>query len=333
MNEYDVYGIGNALVDTEFQVSDGFLAEQSITKGHMTLIDLEEKNRLVQLLSSQQKPVKHSSGGSAGNTVAAVAQFGDRAYYSCMVGRDQLGDMFLADMDRIGVTTSQELVQNDGPTGQCLVMITPDAERTMTSYLGITDTISAAQLVPASIKKSRFLYMEGYLVGSDTGFETLKQAQAIAMDAGVRVVMTLSDPSMATFFRDRFAELIRRGVDLLFCNAEEAMILSAADDVQAAARALRGQTAGFAITLGAEGALVWDGKEESLVPAPFCEPVDTNGAGDMFAGAFLYALNRQETYAGAALFANLAASRLVCRFGPRLPEAEYQEILGESHLA
>ena len=332
MSIYDVYGVGNALIDTEFEVSDDFLAEQGIAKGRMTLVDQKEKERLLRLLNENHEPRKHSSGGSAGNSMAAIGQFGDRAFYACKVAGDHLGDMYLSEMEHIGVATGPAAKELDQGTGQCLVMITPDAERTLASYLGITESISEEQLEPSALRNSQILYIEGYLVSSDTGYEVARKAQAIAKAAGVKVALTLSDPAMATGFQERFLALISGGADILFCNGEESMLLTGKDSVTSAASVLRDQVASFAITLGKKGALVWDGTQESLVSVPPCDPVDTNGAGDMFAGAFLYALNHKESYASAAKFANLAASRLVCSFGPRLSKADHLDLLERSHL-
>ena len=184
-----------------------------------------------------------------------------------------------------------------------------------------------------ALRNSRFFYIEGYLMSSDTGFRAARAAQAAAKAAGVRVALTLSDPTMATHFQERFAELIQAGVDLLFCNIEEAMIITGTRQLNSAASALQKRVASFAITLGAEGALVWDGERQDQSPSPPCKPVDTNGAGDMFAGSFLFALNRGQGYAGAAQFANLAASRLVCSFGPRLTAEDHRQILAASQLA
>ncbi|MFM8347002.1 MAG: adenosine kinase [Bacteroidota bacterium] len=325
---YDVYGVGNALVDIVTEVDAAFFQRNGVEKGVMTLVDDKRQEQLMGVIDMQRS--KMSCGGSAGNTVIAVNQFGGKAFYSCLVAQDELGKFFLMDLARNGVDTAISHEQcPQGHTGRCLVMTSPDADRTMNTFLGISSLLTPAQLDAEAIRKSSYIYLEGYLVASPHGVDTMLEARRVAERAGTKVSITLSDPNMVKFFGERFTEVIGASVDLLFCNEEEAMMVTKTSDVESAARQLRGLAKRFAITLGANGALVYDG-EVSIRIAPFStKAVDTNGAGDMFAGAFLYAITHGKTYAEAGKMASLASSRVVEQWGPRLQPDQAVKVLAD----
>lgn len=329
MKTYDVYGIGNALVDTEYEVDDHFLEVAKLPKGMMTLIEADDRRRLIKLLEEEHEHevIKQAGGGSAANTIVAIAQLGGKTFYSCKVASDETGDFFMHDLKQAGVHTNLDDGRQTGITGKCISMVTPDAERTMTTHLGITQDLSPAELNPDALADSRYLYIEGYLVSSPSGFEAAKAAQDIARSAGVIVSLTLSDPAMVENFNGAFDELASRGLDLVFCNEDEAKLWTGANTRDEAIARLRSLAPGVAMTCGKEGALVHDGTETRLVPGVPTKAVDTTGAGDMFAGAFLYAINNGSSYAEAAAFANHAASVLVSSFGARLPIEIVQEKL------
>lgn len=321
METFDVYGIGNALVDTEYEVDDEFLEIAKLPKGMMTLIEAEDRTRLIKLLEDEHEHqvIKQAGGGSAANTIVAIAQLGGKTFYSCKVAADETGDFFMADLKDAGVKTNLDEGREAGHTGKCISMVTPDAERTMTTHLGITSDLSTSEINPEALANSKMLYIEGYLVTSPTGFEAAKQAQDIARSSGTMVSMTLSDPAMVENFKSAFDELASRGVDLIFCNEDEAMLWTGADNRENAMERLKDLAPYVAMTCGKEGAMVHDGQKTSLVPGVPTKAVDTTGAGDMFAGAFLWAIGNGKTYEEAAAFANLAASVLVSSFGARLP--------------
>jgi len=325
---YDVYGVGNALVDIVTEVDAGFFQANGVEKGVMTLVDDKRQEHLMGVIDMQRS--KMSCGGSAGNTVIAVNQFGGKSFYSCLVAQDELGKFFLMDLARNGVDTSITHEQcPEGRTGRCLVMTSPDADRTMNTFLGISSLLAPAQLDADAIRRSAYIYLEGYLVASPHGVETMLEARRVAERAGTKVSITLSDPNMVKFFGDRFTEVIGASVDLLFCNEEEAMMVTKTSDVESAARQLRGLSKRFAITLGANGALVYDG-EVSIRIEPFrTKAVDTNGAGDMFAGAFLYGITHGKSYAEAGKLASLASSRVVEQWGPRLQPDQSRKVLSD----
>lgn len=320
MKTYDVYGIGNALVDTEYEVDDEFLKIADLPKGMMTLIEAEDRVRLIKLLEEEHEHqvIKQAGGGSAANTIVAVSQFGGKTFYSCKVASDETGDFFMKDLKEAGVETNLDSGRQNGITGKCISMVTPDAERTMTTHLGITQDLSTNELNADALSASRYLYIEGYLVTSPTGFEAAKAAQDIARAAGGIVSLTLSDPAMVENFKESFDELASRGVDLVFCNEDEARLWTGETDRDVAMTRLKSMCPYVVMTCGKEGALVHDGKITTLVPGVPAKAVDTTGAGDIFAGAFLYAISTGKSYEEAASFANLSASVLVSSFGARL---------------
>ena len=206
-------------------------------------------------------------------------------------------------------------------------MVTPDADRTMNTYLGVTVNLSEAEVVADAIKKSSYVYMEGYLVASDSGRAAAVKAASIARQSGVPTVLTLSDPNMVNFFRDGLLEMAGNDLDLLFCNEDEATLMTETDSVEAAAEALKKLARRFAITTGADGSIAYDGERFHKLPADKVEVIDTNGAGDMYAGAFIYGLTHDMSFEDSARLANKAASQVVSHFGPRLPAEQTRALL------
>lgn len=315
--KYDVYAIGNALVDMEYEVHDEFFNKHKIDKGLMTLVDEDRQNYLLDALGTA--PKKQQCGGSAANTAIASAQFGASSFYSCKVAKDPIGNFYFQDLQDNGVDSNlQHQDREEGITGKCLVLITPDAERTMNTFLGITSTISKSQVDPDAIRNSKYLYMEGYLVASVTGREAAIQARRIAEAAGVKTALTFSDVNMVKFFRDGLKEMVGDGIDLLFCNESEACAFTDTEDTMAAREILKSIAKTFVITLGEKGALIFDGKEFINVEPYPVKAIDTNGAGDMYAGAFLYAITHNHDFKSAGKLASMASSKVVSQFGPRL---------------
>lgn len=326
--KYNVYGIGNALVDMEFEVTDGFLNKHNVSKGMMTLVDEDTQFRLIKDINQAETTQK--PGGSAANTISAVSQFGGKAFYSCKVAADKFGDAYLEDMNEAGITTNFDRQDREnGITGKCLVMITDDAERTMNTFLGITSTLSTKEVDERAIENSEYVYIEGYLVTSDTGFESMKLTKKIAEDSGVKVALTLSDPSVVKGFKERFKEVVGASVDLLFCNEEEAKMFTGKDDLMVAREALKQEAKKFVITQGKNGAMIFDGDTFIDIEPYAVKAIDSNGAGDMYAGAFLYGITHGLGYAGAGKLASLAGSKVVSQYGPRLKWHQSQEILNE----
>ncbi|MFZ1389036.1 MAG: adenosine kinase [Thiolinea sp.] len=327
--KYDVYGIGNALVDKEFEVTDAFLAAQGIEKGLMTLIDEERHNHLLASLKQSFGLKKRAGGGSAANSMVAVSQFGGKTFYACKVANDEFGEFYMNDLQAAGVDTRLDQVRcsSEGKTGKCMVMVTPDAERTMNTYLGITSDFSAAELHYDELKQSKYLYVEGYLVTSDTSRAAVLEARKVAKQHGVKMAMTFSDPSMATYFKTGLVEILGEGVDVLFCNEEEAQAFTGQTNLKDAIQALKPLTQKLVITLGSDGALVVNADNEVKIAAQAVKPLDTNGAGDMFAGAFLYGLTQGMTDAQAGALASKAAAQIIQVYGARLDKQVHQALL------
>ncbi|MEC7755046.1 adenosine kinase [Roseivirga sp. UBA1976] len=324
--KYDVYGLGNALVDLEFQVNDQFLYDHKVKKGLMTLVDEATQFRLINAIN--QNDLVRKSGGSAANSVIAVSQFGGSSFYSCKVSNDEYGDFYLKDMNDAGVDTNLDgKPRDEGVTGKCLVMITPDAERTMNTFLGATTNLSVKEVDERAIKDSKYIYLEGYLTPSNSGVEAMKLAKKIAEENGVKTSLTLSDPSIVQAFRAQFEDVIGPSVDMLFCNEDEAMTFTGKDNLQEAREALKKEARQFAITMGKNGAMIFDGDTFIDIEPYAVKAVDTNGAGDMFAGAFLYGITNGMTMAAAGKLASLASSKVVSQFGPRLKTHEVQRLL------
>ncbi|MBP7229661.1 MAG: adenosine kinase [Moraxellaceae bacterium] len=329
MSHFDVYAIGNALVDTEYRVTDDFLSRQGIAKGMMTLIDEPQQQKLLSALDSEFGMEKRASGGSAANTIIALAAFGGQSFYSCKVASDGTGDFYVHDLHAAGVSSNLKADRDTGTTGTCVVMVTPDAERTMHTYLGITADVSVQELQPEALAASSWLYIEGYLVSSDSARAAVKEARQIARANGTPIAMTFSDPAMVRFFKPGLAEMLDDGVDLLFCNEEEACLWADALTVGHALDSLKQVARQVVITRGKAGALVWDGEKGITIAPNPATPLDTNGAGDMFAGAYLFGLTRGWSPERAGALASKAAAAVVGQFGPRLPLDAHAALLRE----
>jgi len=328
---YHIYGIGAALVDTEIDVSDQDLAQLEITKGHMTLVDAEKQQAIMAYLAEHSIHSRRS-GGSAANSVIAASYFGAKTFYSCKVANDDNGNFYHRDMQAAGVACNGIEPSNSGETGKCLVLITPDAERTMLTHLGISETLCSQTLDIAAIKQAQYAYIEGYLVTSPTGRAAAIQLRETAEQHGVKTALSLSDPGMVEFFGDGLREMIGGGVDLLFCNEDEARGFTACSNTAEAAEALKKISKTFAITCGARGALVFDGEQLHTIAPHAVKAIDSNGAGDMFAGAFLYAITHGYAWPEAGKLASRAAAEVVSNYGPRLVAEKhaqiFQEVLG-----
>ena len=326
MSQYNVYGLGNALVDYEYKVSPEWLAEVGIDKGVMTLMDEEQQAKVIAAINSAA--IKRASGGSGANSIIALSQMGGKAYYTCKVAADEDGQFYAKDMHDCGVSTNIA-PQDQGITGKCLVLVTDDADRTMCTFLGITGELAANELDLDALKNSEYLYLEGYLVTSDSAREAAVTARKAAEQAGVKTAISLADPNMVAFFKEGLQAMIGEGVDLLFANEDEAIGMTGTETAEQAAEELKKIAKTFAITRGAQGSLVFDGEQLIEIEPVATTAVDTLGAGDMYAGAFLYALTQGKSYEEAGNLASLASSRMVAKFGPRFETAETLAILEE----
>ena len=317
MSHYDLYAIGNALVDSEYEVTDALLQKMGISKRHMTLIDTPRRAELLNHVSHLQP--RQTGGGSAGNTVVALAQLGGKAFYSCKVAHDNLGDFYVKDLQAQGVDTNLTHSRaSEGQTGSCMVLVTPDAERSMCTFLGVSAELDDAALHAQDIAKSKIYYMEGYLAASPTGLNAALKGRQIAREAGVALALTLSDVSMIQFCKAGLDAMLGDGVDYLFCNQEEAQVWCGTEDLETVRSALKKLAKTVCFTRGPEGSEVLTADQSWHVPAEKVKAIDTNGAGDMFAGAFLYAITRGYAPNLAAALGNQAAATVVSQHGNRL---------------
>jgi sugar/nucleoside kinase (ribokinase family) len=255
----------------------------------------------------------------------AASSLGAKTFFSGKVADDSDGQLYIDDLKDAGVAF-HGAGQESGITGKCLVMVTDDAERTMNTFLGASEALSAREIDQAALVDSEWFYVEGYLVTDEARTLATKVAVEAAKANNVNVAISLSDPFVVAVFGDALREVIGGGVDLIFCNKDEAMAFTGTKSLEAAAEALKQYTKTFAITDGANGAITFDGHTMNQSKGVEATAIDTNGAGDMFAGAFLYAITSGQSYAWAAGLANDCAARVVAQFGPRLEASEFNVI-------
>lgn len=329
MKKYHVIGLGNALVDQEYKVTDEFLAAQSLEKSIMTLLDEGQQDELLTQLHKEFSLEKRAGGGSAANSLVALSQFGGRAFYCCKVANDEAGAFYQHDLESAGVATHLQQQDNDGLTGKCVVMVTPDAERTMCTHLGITIDFSEQELELDTIGESEYLYIEGYLATSEIARKAVQTARDTAKSCGTKIALTFSDSSMVKYFKEGLQEFLEPGVDLLFCNEDEAIEYTGEADFDSAMAALLQRAKEVVITRGPAGAVIGQQDQRVQVPGFKVKAIDTNGAGDMFAGAYMYGITQGLSSAQAGTLASRSAAEVVSNYGPRLEPQTQQSILEE----
>lgn len=323
----DLYGIGNALVDTDVEVGDDFLANENLAKGQMTLVDSAQMFDLVEKL--KHLPMNRASGGSAANTIFAAQAFGLSTAYTCRLADDENGHHFDQEMRAAGIQIAalSEPTKDGRRSGQCLVMVTPDGQRTMCTDLGVSSELEPSQVNAALLTTTKFLYIEGYLAASPHSVATAVNGCQIAKSADKKIALTLSDVSMVSFFREGLTAILGDGIDTLFCNAEEALAWANTDRLDVAITELSDVAKEVYVTLGAQGARVLSDSGTKDVAGDPHQPLDTNGAGDMFSGACLAARLQGALPENAARFANHAAAQVIMQFGARLPRVEDYQAL------
>lgn len=325
MSKIHVYGIGNALVDLEFEVAESILHELAIDKGLMTLIEEDRHHELLDKLSGIKS--NPCGGGSAANTITAAAQLGSNAFYSCKVADDETGRYYIDDLSANGVQTNLSSSPLDtGHTGKCIVLITPDAQRSMNTFLGVTQQISVAELDESALASSRYVYIEGYLVPETNARAAAVKARELAEANNVKTSLTLSDANMVNFFKDGLLEIIGDRMDLVFSNEDEAKLMFDTDDINDCVAGMKTIARQFAITQGPRGALVFDGEKLYDIQAQKVTAVDTNGAGDIYAGTFLHALTHGLPFDRCAEMAGFAATALIQQMGARLTLEQMQNV-------
>ncbi len=322
---FDVYAIGHALVDIQARVSDEILAETGFTKGIMTLVDDATQKKVLAALCDL--PINRCAGGSAGNTIMGIADFGGKAAYAGKVGNDALGEFCVADMRKIGVT--MDVPKAEASTGTSVILITSDAQRTMLTHLGVSSSLGPDDVDAALIGQSQYVYIEGYLFTGESTKAAAYRTIELAKKQGVKVAFTVSDPFLVSLFLDEFWELIKGPVDLLFCNLEEARSLTGKTDAIDCAHEIHKHAANVALTLGGDGSLLMhDGTTTPIEPA-HVKAIDTTGAGDMYAAGLLWGITNGLSWKQAGHIASHAAARIVGQLGARLQERFTPQDLAE----
>lgn len=312
--EWDVCGIGNALVDIVASIDDALLARLGLVKGAMELVDLERSEQL----SRSCRPESSCSGGSAANTMAVLAALGGRAAYLGKVHDDELGRLFVEDMRRSGVEVLLEPAGACPATGRCLVLISADAERTMQTYLGASTTLEPGDIPAERLGRCRILYLEGYLYDPEPARRAMLRAARLVRSAGRRVSLSLSDSFCVERHLEEFRRLVNDEMDVVFGNEHEVRALAGSADLDRALEAAGAMCPLVVATLGAEGtALVIDGRVERVPAHPVERVVDTTGAGDSFAAGFLYGLSRGWPPRRCAELGGVVAAEIISQVGAR----------------
>ncbi|MEZ0226562.1 MAG: adenosine kinase [Alphaproteobacteria bacterium] len=321
----DLVGIGNAIVDVLSKTADEFLAANKLHKGTMTLIEADQ----AEILYAKMGPGLEVSGGSAANTVAAFASMSGKAGYIGKVANDQLGNVFRHDIRATGVAFDTAALQDGPPTARCLILITPDAQRTMCTFLGASVWIAPSDLNEEMVKNAKVTYLEGYLFDRPRAKQTFRKASEIARAGGGKVSLSLSDPFCVDRHRDEFLDLVKNGVDVLFANEAEILSLYKAETFEAAINHARETCALSIITRSAKGSLIVTANETIEVnPEPVTKVVDTTGAGDMYAAGFLYGYTRGKPLADCGRVASIVAAEVIAHVGAR-PQIDLAKLLKE----
>lgn len=314
VHDLDVVGIGNALVDVIAHHADTFLETEGLVKGAMTLIETERAMALYRAMGAGVE----MSGGSAANTMTGVASFGGRAAYIGKVAADGLGDVFRHDLRAVGVAHQNTPAADSLPTGRCLIVVTPDAQRTMNTFLGVSSLLTPDDVDESLVARGQYVYLEGYLFDRDGAKEAYRKAAAAAHAGGGKVSLTLSDSFCVDRHRDDFRDLVVHQVDLLFCNADELVSLYEASSFAEALGAVRHDCEIAAVTCGRDGSVVVT--PDGMVPItahPVPEVVDTTGAGDLYASGFLYGLTHGRSLADCGRLGSVAAAEVISHVGAR----------------
>jgi sugar/nucleoside kinase (ribokinase family) len=315
--KYDVFGVGNAIVDILAHVDDSFIQRLGIHRGSMTLMDSDQQAAVLQLLEGQ--PLVLASGGSAANTMVAIAQSGGSGIYAGKVSHDTHGEFYRRDMQAAGIDYKVVMESETGlPTGTCVVLTTPDAERTMCTHLGVSTSLASTDIDESALAQSRIVYVEGYLWDAEAPRQSCLEAFRLARKHGVRTAFTFSDAFLIDRFARDFDDLVRDHCDIVFCNAVEAKEFCGSDNLEACAKNLGDNADLVFLTNSEHGCHVCENGIVSRVPGFPVKPIDTVGAGDAFAGGVLYGLTHGMSAQLAARWGNYFASRVVETNGPRL---------------
>ncbi len=315
---FDVYGVGNAIMDLQLQIADEAIAVLGLEKAGMKLVDVAEQKAIIEYFHGQQ--INQTSGGSAANTMIAIAQLGGQVGYGCRVGDDSFGEAYLAEMAELRVQISSRPVEGS-PTGTCVILITPDAERTMNTHLGASASLDEGDVDEAAIKNAQWVYIEGYLFSSESGQRVTRKVVELAKRHSTKIAVTFSDGFIVDFFGESLRHVVSNA-DLVFANLNEARRFTGLVDSQVPAEKVfevfKSSAPTAVMTMSEHGALVSDQAGVYKITPVKTQAVDDTGAGDMFAGAFLYGVTHGLSSAESGKLGCLLASRVVSQLGARL---------------
>ena len=326
MKKILICGIGNALVDSEYKVSEEEIKKLNLTKGCMELNDRENHVKLSSRLKKTHGTVKMMPGGSVANSLYTLSQFGADVSFIGRVSDDTTGEAFINSLKSIGVGVNIHQVDN-GITGECLVLITPDHERTMYTHLGVSSQLNVEDINQDVIKDSEYLLVEGYLVTSNETMNVARYSLDIATKHEVKKIITLSDPNVVKFFRDNVLELLNKSFDIIFCNKQEALNISMSNNMDDAVDFLKKYAHEIIITCGEDGACVAIESEKVYGIPDSVKPVDLTGAGDMFLAAYIFAKVRDKSVIERIKFANTCSGDVIQTYGAKLEKQNYVKLL------
>ena len=323
--QFDVIGIGNAIVDVLVHADDEFLAAEGLTKGAMTLIDADEAKRLYEKIG----PAVECSGGSAANTIAGLASLGGKGGFIGKVHDDQLGEVFRHDIHALGVTFDTPPNDSGPPTATSMILVTPDAQRTMQTFLGACVDLGPDDIDPEMIADAKITYLEGYLWDPPGAQKAFVKAAVAAHQTGRKVSLSLSDPFCVDRHRNDFLDLAEHHVDILFANEQEIISLYQASSFDDSLQAVRGHCEIAALTRGEKGSVIVSGDEIHIVDAdPVSKLADTTGAGDAYAAGFLFGLTSGRDLATSARIGGIAAAEMISHIGAR-PDVSLKDLIEE----
>lgn len=328
--KYDISALGNALVDTQYMVEHEFLQGIGLEPDSMTLASAEEHSPIIDKLQQMGVESVSDCGGSATNSLVAASYYGSNCHHVCRVANDEDGKKYLESLQKAGVKHigfSKE--ESELPTGKCLIFVTPDAKRTMSSMLGISAYLGSKDIDFDAVDNSKIFYIEGYMVTSEENFNAVTSVLKNINSENTLKALSLSDAGIVHGFKDKFKEIESFGIDMIFCNDDEAIAFADVENLEEAIEFYKKQSYMIAITKGAEGSIVIKDGREIFSPAEQITPIDTNGAGDMYAGSFMHAFLNGCDISECARFSNYASSKVVETFGPRLNSEGYQDVLNK----
>jgi len=310
-------GLGNALVDIQFEVSDKEIAALNLEKGTMSLVDTPKQYDIINFLGNRTH--NKCSGGSAANTIIAFSSFGGKAAYKTALGNDQYGNFYLNEFANLGIIMESKMFP-EIPTGLCFVLISPDSERTMATSLGANSFQTKEHIDDDLIKRSEWLYIEGYKIADTNGQEMITHAINVAKKYDTKIAVTFSDKFIVEFFKSQLDEILE-STDLIFCNELEAITYTNCENLHDAFKSLSSKNYNVAMTMGSKGSYIKWEDVSFEIPAYKAKPIDSTGAGDMYSGGFLYGITHGKSPMRAGHLGSLAASKIVSQLGARLNES------------